>query len=177
MWNVCPNYWLNRKLSSTFTGKQSWEPEEKWGILSDWPVVPNNSKTTGLNVSKVWFLIEFDNRNTIFAWFRVDKPSIVRLFDRRNSSPVKGSNPFTRRRVIQTVIEMKIKNSLRALKGRHRDNRMVRRKGRIYIINKTNPRFKARQGWLFDIWFKKAPLWGLFYFGLYLPIAPIPSSL
>lgn len=41
---------------------------------------------------------------------------------------------------------MKIKNSLKSLKGRHRDNRMVRRKGRIYIINKTAPRFKARQG-------------------------------
>ena len=41
---------------------------------------------------------------------------------------------------------MKIKNSLKALKGRHRDNRMVRRKGRVYIINKTAPRYKARQG-------------------------------
>ncbi len=41
---------------------------------------------------------------------------------------------------------MKIRNSLRSLRGRHRQNRLVRRKGRIYIINKTNPRFKARQG-------------------------------
>ncbi|ALE03083.1 type B 50S ribosomal protein L36 [Bartonella ancashensis] len=41
---------------------------------------------------------------------------------------------------------MKIKNSLKALMVRHRDNRLVRRKGRIYILNKTNPRFKARQG-------------------------------
>lgn len=41
---------------------------------------------------------------------------------------------------------MKIKNSLRALKARHRDNRMVRRKGRVYIINKTQKRYKARQG-------------------------------
>ncbi|CAN7502072.1 50S ribosomal protein L36 [Metarhizobium album] len=41
---------------------------------------------------------------------------------------------------------MKIKNSLKSLKARHRDNRLVRRKGRIYIINKQNPRFKARQG-------------------------------
>ncbi len=41
---------------------------------------------------------------------------------------------------------MKIKNSLKALKGRHRDNQLVRRKGRIYIINKTAPRYKARQG-------------------------------
>ena len=41
---------------------------------------------------------------------------------------------------------MKIKNSLKSLKSRHRENRLVRRKGRVYIINKTNPRFKARQG-------------------------------
>jgi len=41
---------------------------------------------------------------------------------------------------------MKIKNSLKSLLTRHRDNRLVRRKGRVYIINKTNPRFKARQG-------------------------------
>ncbi|MFZ1813494.1 MAG: type B 50S ribosomal protein L36 [Rhizobiaceae bacterium] len=41
---------------------------------------------------------------------------------------------------------MKIKNSLKALKDRHRENRLVRRKGRVYIINKSNPRFKARQG-------------------------------
>ena len=41
---------------------------------------------------------------------------------------------------------MKIKNSLRALMTRDRNNRMVRRKGRVYIINKVQKRFKARQG-------------------------------
>ena len=41
---------------------------------------------------------------------------------------------------------MKVKSSLKSLKARHRDNRIVRRKGRVYIINKKNPRFKARQG-------------------------------
>lgn len=41
---------------------------------------------------------------------------------------------------------MKVKNSLKALKTRHRENRLVRRKGRVYVINKQNPRFKARQG-------------------------------
>jgi ribosomal protein L36 len=45
-----------------------------------------------------------------------------------------------------TGAKMKIKNSLKALKARHRGNQLVRRKGRIYIINKTAPRFKARQG-------------------------------
>ena len=43
-------------------------------------------------------------------------------------------------------IAMKIKNSLRALRKRHRNNRVVRRRGRLYVINKTNRRFKARQG-------------------------------
>jgi len=42
--------------------------------------------------------------------------------------------------------QMKIRNSLKSLRGRHRDNRIVRRKGRVYIINKTQRRFKARQG-------------------------------
>ena len=41
---------------------------------------------------------------------------------------------------------MKVRNSLKSLAKRHRANRMVRRKGRVYIINKVNPRFKARQG-------------------------------
>jgi large subunit ribosomal protein L36 len=41
---------------------------------------------------------------------------------------------------------MKIKNSLRELRKRHRNNRVVRRRGRLYVINKTNRRFKARQG-------------------------------
>ena len=41
---------------------------------------------------------------------------------------------------------MKIRNSLRTAKRRHKDCRLVRRKRRIFIINKTNPRFKARQG-------------------------------
>jgi large subunit ribosomal protein L36 len=41
---------------------------------------------------------------------------------------------------------MKVRNSLRSLRARHRDNRLVRRKGRVYIINKTQKRFKARQG-------------------------------
>jgi large subunit ribosomal protein L36 len=49
-------------------------------------------------------------------------------------------------RTDRTDREMKIRNSLKALRTRHRDNRLVRRKGRIYIINKKNPRFKARQG-------------------------------
>jgi len=35
---------------------------------------------------------------------------------------------------------------LKSPRGRHHDNKIVRRKGRVYVINKTQPRFKARQG-------------------------------
>jgi large subunit ribosomal protein L36 len=41
---------------------------------------------------------------------------------------------------------MKVVNSLKSLKKRDRNSRIVRRKGRVYIINKKNPRMKARQG-------------------------------
>lgn len=38
---------------------------------------------------------------------------------------------------------MQVLSSLRSAKKRHRDCKVVRRKGRIYVICKTNPRFKA----------------------------------
>jgi large subunit ribosomal protein L36 len=41
---------------------------------------------------------------------------------------------------------MKVRNSIKSLKARHKDCRVVRRRGRIYVINKTQRRFKARQG-------------------------------
>ncbi len=48
--------------------------------------------------------------------------------------------PFSR------ALVMKIANSLKSLKKRDKNCRIVRRKGRVYVINKTNPRYKARQG-------------------------------
>jgi large subunit ribosomal protein L36 len=41
---------------------------------------------------------------------------------------------------------MKIRSSLKSAKLRDKDCRVIRRKGRLYVINKKNPRFKARQG-------------------------------
>ncbi|HJN22597.1 MAG TPA: type B 50S ribosomal protein L36 [Rhodospirillales bacterium] len=41
---------------------------------------------------------------------------------------------------------MKVKNSLKSAKLRDRNCRIVRRRRRVYVINKRNPRFKARQG-------------------------------
>ena len=42
--------------------------------------------------------------------------------------------------------DMKVSNSLKALMRRHRANKLVRRRGRLYIINSVDKRFKARQG-------------------------------
>ena len=41
---------------------------------------------------------------------------------------------------------MQVLSSLRSAKNRHRDCKVVRRKGRIFVICKSNPRFKAVQG-------------------------------
>ncbi len=42
--------------------------------------------------------------------------------------------------------KMKVVNSLKTAKRRDKSCRIVRRRGRVYVINKKNPRFKARQG-------------------------------
>jgi large subunit ribosomal protein L36 len=41
---------------------------------------------------------------------------------------------------------MKIRNSLKTAKKRDKNCRVVRRKGRVFVINKTTPRMKTRQG-------------------------------
>ena len=41
---------------------------------------------------------------------------------------------------------MKIASSLKSLKKRDLNSKLVKRRGKIFIINKKNPKFKARQG-------------------------------
>ena len=63
---------------------------------------------------------------------------------------------------------MKIKSSLKSIKKRDLNSKLVRRRGRVYVINKTNPKFKARQNNFMDnenhknTWnnFTKFVLWG-----------------
>jgi len=40
---------------------------------------------------------------------------------------------------------MKVLSSLKSAKSRHRDCKVVRRRGKVFVICKSNPRFKARQ--------------------------------
>jgi len=42
-------------------------------------------------------------------------------------------------------IPMKVLSSLKSAKSRHRDCKVVRRRGKVFVICKSNPRFKARQ--------------------------------
>ncbi|MFM5241446.1 MULTISPECIES: type B 50S ribosomal protein L36 [Aeromonas] len=41
---------------------------------------------------------------------------------------------------------MKVLTSLKSAKSRHPDCQIVRRRGKLFVICKSNPRFKARQG-------------------------------
>jgi large subunit ribosomal protein L36 len=80
-----------------------------------------------------------------FFYFRVDA---VRPADISSVRPAMfdTDRPASYVRPCRRMWNMKIANSLKALKKRDKDCRIVRRKGRVYIINKANPRFKARQG-------------------------------
>ena len=40
--------------------------------------------------------------------------------------------------------DMKVLSSLKSAKNRHRDCKVVRRRGKLFVICKSNPRFKAR---------------------------------
>ena len=52
----------------------------------------------------------------------------------------------TPRFFLLTGFVMKVVSSLKTIKSRDRNCQIVRRRGRLYVINKRNPRLKARQG-------------------------------
>jgi large subunit ribosomal protein L36 len=62
--------------------------------------------------------------------------------------------PTTGRSIPLTEVEasyalapfMKVVSSIKSAKKRHPACQVVRRKGKIYVINKVEPRYKARQG-------------------------------
>jgi large subunit ribosomal protein L36 len=61
-------------------------------------------------------------------------------------SPANSCGRLGRRFYFNRGSTMKVRNSLKALMTRHRANKLVRRHGRVYIINKVDKRYKARQG-------------------------------
>jgi large subunit ribosomal protein L36 len=83
-----------------------------------------------------------------FRQVRQVRPVPARTFDLTPLPLVPISRDFAFQTNTYQIEEpvMKIRNSLKSLKSRHRDCRVIRRRGRTYVINKTNRRFKARQG-------------------------------
>jgi large subunit ribosomal protein L36 len=61
-----------------------------------------------------------------------------------------AAHDFARKlNVYHSTIEidpMKVVSSIGSLKYRHPDCQVVKRRGRIYVICKSNPKFKVRQG-------------------------------
>ncbi len=47
--------------------------------------------------------------------------------------------------VINREVSVKVRASIKSLKNQP-GSQVVKRKGRVYVINKLNPRFKGRQG-------------------------------
>ncbi|GAB6034392.1 hypothetical protein JCM17795_05940 [Galenea microaerophila] len=70
------------------------------------------------------------------------------LVDRTYNSPYNMRFKFEPERntlLNYWISNMKVLSSLKSAKNRHKDCQIVRRRGKVYVINKTNPRFKARQ--------------------------------
>jgi large subunit ribosomal protein L36 len=63
-----------------------------------------------------------------------------------HSHPQRGAGRYPGQCSIAEDRPMKVRNSLKSLRSRHRANQIVRRKGRVYVINKVQKRYKARQG-------------------------------
>lgn len=79
--------------------------------------------------------------NSAIHMKRAARPTISQPVAARGIFPLTeaGAKPFPRS-------FMKVVSSIKSAKTRHPDCQVVRRKGRIYVINKTDPRYKARQG-------------------------------
>ena len=84
-------------------------------------------------------LAEFWRKSGVFAAVDSTNP-------RRHSFRASSAGAHVRFKPTFKRRAMKVRNSLRSLKKRDKDCRVIRRKGRTYVINKKNPRFKARQG-------------------------------
>jgi large subunit ribosomal protein L36 len=73
--------------------------------------------------------------------FRLDpRPEIWHIRRQRDAGRYPGHSTIAEDEL------MKVRNSLKSLRSRHRANQIVRRKGRVYVINKVQKRYKARQG-------------------------------
>ena len=122
-------------------GRRDQQQEQGWQPESDAGGHGANSSTGRLGRVNFW-------RN---CWFfaRPARPGNPAFAVLTGGGPVNSFRASLQAAPLPWIIEgsvMKVRNSLRSLKKRDKDCRVIRRKGRVYVINKKNPRFKARQG-------------------------------
>ena len=89
--------------------------------------------------------------SAVVLWPRVRaenpaKPPSKRLTEAVSHRIFRDLRAISALHVILRIDVMKVRNSLKSAKNRDKNCVVVRRKGRVYVINKRNPRFKARQG-------------------------------
>ena len=73
----------------------------------------------------------------------IDRGAGQSLYFRLFAKPI---HPIDGAALIHEVFEMKVLSSLKSAKNRSKDCKLVRRKGRVYVICKSDPKLKARQG-------------------------------
>jgi large subunit ribosomal protein L36 len=72
-------------------------------------------------------------------------PAVCALLDSGEGGPYPPPLCFPLISVDEARV-MRVRNSLKSAKLRDKNCRVVRRRGRVYVINKKNPRMKVRQG-------------------------------
>ena len=64
----------------------------------------------------------------------------------RREKVLRKTSLYKKELIIYPLHIMKVVSSLKSLKKRDLNNKLVKRRGKLYVINKKNPRMKARQG-------------------------------
>ena len=89
--------------------------------------------------------IELDGETYPYITIEVSSKSHPFYTGKQKTFSTDGSAARFRKR-FGGFLTMQVLNSLRSAKQRHPDCQIVKRKGRLYVICKSNPRFKAVQG-------------------------------
>ena len=135
---------LDRKNLLYFNVKRKdHEKKKKTFILTFTPIMAIAVLFTGL-------ILSAKGRSVFSLIFRKNHAQIVNFESNKNVDKelltLKKSDKAILKNYNGIIIDERVINSLKSAKNRHKNCKLVRRKGRVYVINKTNPKFKARQG-------------------------------
>lgn len=111
-------------------------------VLSGPPLMSINSPMThGMTLAKFGLQSSMPRDKKTMHWKnfpRTQEMSLQFMTKRYSPCPEPNTKP--------ELYTMKVLSSLASMKRRHADCQIVKRKGTLYVICKSNPKFKARQG-------------------------------